>query len=172
VEGDPTLAAVMPRETPRETATPDDRELVRVLAQWSMRCREIFGMSQERVARRAGKSQGAISRLESGRCVATPLITYRAVERVYRKLALEAGVTFPEPGVVRYMTEEEPALQRDPARVAWVAGWNAATPRQRVLLEAVVKSLLEGLGVKVPGQLSGGEARPEVGGNEEEPCDD
>jgi transcriptional regulator with XRE-family HTH domain len=38
------------------------------------RLREFVGLSQERLARAAGVSQGAVSRLEAGRGLATPLL--------------------------------------------------------------------------------------------------
>ena len=38
------------------------------------RQREFLGLSQERLARAAGVSQGAVSRLEAGRGLATPLL--------------------------------------------------------------------------------------------------
>ena len=39
-----------------------------------LRVREFLGLSQEQLARLAGVSQGAISRLENGRGLATPLL--------------------------------------------------------------------------------------------------
>jgi len=38
------------------------------------RVREFLGLSQDQVARLAGVSQGAVSRLEAGRGLATPMV--------------------------------------------------------------------------------------------------
>lgn len=47
---------------------------MRGLGRHKRRVREFLGLSQEQLARLAGVSQGAISRLESGRGLATPLL--------------------------------------------------------------------------------------------------
>jgi len=58
----------------KDTENQDWREWMRGLGRQARRIREFLGLSQEQIARRAGVSQGAISRLEGGRGLATPLL--------------------------------------------------------------------------------------------------
>ena len=51
------------------------QQWMRDLGQQLRRLRELLGLSQDQLARLAGVSQGAVSRLETGRGVATPLLT-------------------------------------------------------------------------------------------------
>src|SRR5437867_6811998 len=46
------------------------------------RVREFLGLSQDQVARLAGVSQGAVSRLEAGRGLATPMLVVLRVQLV------------------------------------------------------------------------------------------
>src|SRR5437867_3667480 len=46
------------------------------------RVREFLGLSQDQVARMAGVSQGAVSRLEAGRGLATPMLVVLKVQVV------------------------------------------------------------------------------------------
>src|SRR5215470_17731028 len=48
------------------------------------RVREFLGLSQEQVARAAGVSQGAVSRFEGGRGLATPLLVVMKVNAALR----------------------------------------------------------------------------------------
>lgn len=58
----------------KETPNQDWREWMRGLGRQARRIREFLGLSQEQIARSAGVSQGAVSRLEGGRGLATPLL--------------------------------------------------------------------------------------------------
>src|SRR5437867_9953495 len=60
----------------------DWREWMRGLGRQLRRVREFLGLSQDQVARLAGVSQGAVSRLEAGRGLATPLIVVLKVHMV------------------------------------------------------------------------------------------
>jgi transcriptional regulator with XRE-family HTH domain len=59
------------------------------------RVRRFLGLSQEQLAQMAGVSQGAVSRLEAGRGLATPL---HVVVRIYR--VLRTGLASVEPSTV------------------------------------------------------------------------
>lgn len=58
----------------KESSNQDWREWMRGLGRQARRIREFLGLSQEQIARAAGVSQGAVSRLEGGRGLATPLL--------------------------------------------------------------------------------------------------
>src|SRR5947208_7263965 len=60
----------------------DWREWMRGLGRQLRRVREFLGLSQDQVARLAGVSQGAVSRLEAGRGLATPMMVVLKVHRV------------------------------------------------------------------------------------------
>lgn len=55
---------------------------MRALGRQNRAIREFLGLSQEEVARRAGVSQGAVSRLEAGRGMSTPLLVVVKVARI------------------------------------------------------------------------------------------
>src|SRR5262245_48335111 len=57
---------------------------MRGLGEQVLRVREFLGFSQEQLARIAGVSQGAVSRLENGRGVATPLLVVTKVSAALR----------------------------------------------------------------------------------------
>jgi transcriptional regulator with XRE-family HTH domain len=63
---------------------------MRALGRHKRQVREFLGLSQEQLARLAGVSQGAISRLEAGRGLATPLLVVvkinAALEQVVSRL--------------------------------------------------------------------------------------
>jgi transcriptional regulator with XRE-family HTH domain len=83
------------------------------------RARESLGLSQDEVARSAGISQGAVSRLESGRGQRTPFLSVvRVLVVLVRKLkALDASLLTPEThGLVR--AAELVGLNATPAAAA------------------------------------------------------
>lgn len=57
---------------------------MRGLGRNSRRIREFLGLSQEQLARLAGVSQGAISRLEAGRGLATPLLVVVRIQLAFQ----------------------------------------------------------------------------------------
>jgi DNA-binding XRE family transcriptional regulator len=79
--------------TPTPRSQPEWREWMRDLGRQIRRGREFLGLSQEQLARLAGVSQGAVSRLETARGLATPTLV---VLRVSRVLAGELGRVQPE----------------------------------------------------------------------------
>jgi transcriptional regulator with XRE-family HTH domain len=56
------------------TTAPNWSDWMRDLGHETRRLREFLGLSQERLAKAAGVSQGAVSRLEAGRALRTPLL--------------------------------------------------------------------------------------------------
>ena len=57
---------------------------IKGLGKQARRVREFVGLSQEHVARTAGVSQGAVSRFEGGRGLATPLLVVMKVNSALR----------------------------------------------------------------------------------------
>jgi transcriptional regulator with XRE-family HTH domain len=69
-------------------ASPERREWMRAFGRQVRRIRDFVGMSQEQVAKAAGVSQGAVSRLESAHGLATPHLVLMSIQQVLaRKLA-------------------------------------------------------------------------------------
>src|SRR5438445_10153434 len=63
----------------------DWREWMRGLGRQERRVREFLGLSQEQLARLAGVSQGAVSRLEAGRGLATPMLVVLKINLALRR---------------------------------------------------------------------------------------
>jgi transcriptional regulator with XRE-family HTH domain len=61
------------------------QELIRDLGRWTRSVRELLGFSQDRLAKLAGVSQGAISRVEAGKGIATPMVTFWKINQVFVK---------------------------------------------------------------------------------------
>jgi hypothetical protein len=66
---------------PPPTIDPDWRGLLRRLGTMVYACRTVAGLSQDQLGRLAHTSQGAVSRVESGACIAIPLVTYARLGR-------------------------------------------------------------------------------------------
>src|SRR5215831_15665084 len=64
-------------------------QLIRDLGKWTRRVREFLNFSQDRLAKLAGVSQGAVSRVEAGRGKATPLLTFTKINQVFAKALSE-----------------------------------------------------------------------------------
>src|SRR5262249_30559101 len=58
---------------------------MRGMGRYTRRLRELTGLSQEQLARLAGVSQGAVSRMEGGRAVNTPMIVVMRVNAAMRR---------------------------------------------------------------------------------------
>ena len=81
----PAPGAPRPRRTRQvlsETAATDAarwHDVMKLVAWHIHDLRDLLGLSQDQLAMRAGVSQGAVSRMEGGRCSETPLLTYARV---------------------------------------------------------------------------------------------
>src|SRR6185436_276537 len=73
-------------DRPMETQkTIDWRAWMLAFGRQERRVREFLGFSQEQLARLAGVSQGAVSRLETGRGLATPMLVILKINLAMRK---------------------------------------------------------------------------------------
>jgi transcriptional regulator with XRE-family HTH domain len=68
---------------------------MRALGRQERRVREFLGLSQEQIARLAGVSQGAVSRLEAGRGLATPMLVILKIN-----LALHRAIRTLDPSIL------------------------------------------------------------------------
>ncbi len=57
---------------------------MRGMGRYTRRLRQLAGLSQEQLARRAGVSQGAVSRLEAGRAINAPLVVVMKINAAMR----------------------------------------------------------------------------------------
>ena len=125
---------------------------MRELGRQFRRVREFLGLSQDQVARLAGVSQGAVSRLEAGRGLATPMLI---VLKVHLVLARALGQL--DPAVLddqmreslglgglmssSFVDRQEPLhITKDPELEEIVQLYRSLPERQRRTLVAVVRA--------------------------------
>ena len=78
-----------PPGTPVQQTTDWEGQMIRDLGKWTRKVREFLGYSQDRLAKLADVSQGAVSRVEAGRGKATPLLTFTKIAQVFSKALSE-----------------------------------------------------------------------------------
>lgn len=137
----------------RSTGTVRDWERwIVAMGLYTRRLRELVGLSQEQLARRAGVSQGVVSRLEMGRAVHTPLVVVMKVNAAMRSAlsALDPALLsketkrlmdVPQRGVPGDAGEfESLPLTRDPRLADVVRLFWRVPPRNRDKLVALVET--------------------------------
>lgn len=97
--------------------------------------RKLFGWSQEGLARKAGVSQGTISRLESGNCAAIPFHTIVSVLHELSKGISEVGLPI-SPAVQGLFTFVNPSLgpvvkATDANFASFAHAYHRCTPTQK-----------------------------------------
>ncbi len=133
------------------------------LGQQIRRLRELVGLSQQELARLARVSQGAVSRLESARGLATPLLIVvkinLALTTELRKLeeTVSNADLYPTRGVQDLLRWPEGALgpdtvdtTPDPTFEAFVRLFHETSPRHRDRLLAIMRTAVAAL--KEPGR--------------------
>src|SRR5262249_11891184 len=92
----PSARAVTDDDRPASAKDQGDwRTWRRALGRQERRVREFLGLSQQELARAAGVSQGAVSRLEAGRGLATPMLVILKIN-----LALRRAIRTLDPGIL------------------------------------------------------------------------
>ena len=117
------------------------RRWMKGLGHHTRRVREFLGLSQEELARRAGVSQGSVSRLEAGRGLNTPFLV---IVRINVALAAALRTLDPESlaeDVRRFLAFME--YLSPPTQLA--AGWPALLPEAAAAIEQLRLTRDEGL---------------------------
>jgi transcriptional regulator with XRE-family HTH domain len=136
----------------------DWREWMLALGRQERRVREFLGLSQEQLARLAGVSQGAVSRLEAGRGLATPMLVILKIN-----LAMRRGLRDVDPALLndelrRVLQIEERLsprigdvgfdalpLTKDPVLEELVRLYRGLAERQRQTFLSVVRAAADAL---------------------------
>lgn len=121
---------------------------VRHLASWVRECRLLLGVSQQTIARACGVSQGAMSRLESGRCLSIPLGTYLVVVAYFQAQAASVGMTLPPPSWLLDASLAFAVPELDATRAAILRGFDRCTPTQRDVIWRCLQPLLAAFGAR------------------------
>ena len=132
---------------------------IKGLGRQARRVREFLGLSQEQVARMAGVSQGAVSRFEGGRGLATPLLVVMKVNA-----ALRRGVSTIDPEMLSedarnlllldervpgWNESAPPPITKDPELEELVRLYRDLPERQRQQLLTVVRATATALGASL-----------------------
>jgi DNA-binding XRE family transcriptional regulator len=121
-----------------------------------LRIREFLGLSQEQLARIAGVSQGAISRLENGRGLATPLLVVLKTCGALRAALMQVDQEILSPEARRLLVvgaqipgegDSYPrfAPTHDPGVEELLRLYNGLSQRQRDQLLAVLRAMAAAL---------------------------
>jgi len=141
----------------------DWREWMRGLGRQLRRVREFLGLSQDQVAQLAGVSQGAVSRLEAGRGLATPLVVVLKVHLVLSRALRAFDPALPDEEVRATLglesliappngtgSREPLPVTRDADLEMLVHLYRTLPERQRRTLVAVVRATADSLGETTP----------------------
>jgi transcriptional regulator with XRE-family HTH domain len=129
---------------------------IKGLGKQARRVREFLGLSQEQVARLAGVSQGAVSRFEGGRGLATPLLVVMKVNAALRSgvAAMDHDVlsddarrlfSFEAYGLQEH-PEAAPPITKEPELEELIRLYRDLPERQRQRLLTVVRATAAALG--------------------------
>jgi transcriptional regulator with XRE-family HTH domain len=122
------------------------------------RVREFLGLSQENLARLAGVSQGAVSRLEAGRGLATPMLVVLKITLALRAALRDIDPALLNDGLRRVLEIENRISPRigdvgfdavpvtkDPALEELVRIYHTLPERRRETLLSVVRAAADAL---------------------------
>jgi transcriptional regulator with XRE-family HTH domain len=132
---------------------------IKGLGKQARRVREFVGLSQEQVARTAGVSQGAVSRFEGGRGLATPLLVVMKVNAALRSAVsiVDRDLLSDDARGLLLMDANLPdddggsPITKDPELEELVRLYHDLPERQRQRLLAVVRATATALGASLVG---------------------
>jgi transcriptional regulator with XRE-family HTH domain len=143
---------------PQDSRDIDWREWMRAFGRQERRVREFLGMSQEQLARLAGVSQGAVSRLEAGRGLATPMLVVLKINLALRAALRDVDAALLSDDLRRVLEIEErisprvgdvgigaAPVTKDPALEDVVRLYRGVPERQRDTFLSVVRAAAEAL---------------------------
>ena len=126
---------------------------MRGLGRNSRRIREFLGLSQEQLARLAGVSQGAISRLEAGRGLATPLLVVVRIQLAFQAALSKIDRTLLSEDTIRILDLDhrmglipnagefiDVPIAQDPGVEEYLRTYRDLSDRQRQTLLSVVRA--------------------------------
>jgi transcriptional regulator with XRE-family HTH domain len=96
--------------------------------------REFVGFSQEQVARLAGVSQGAVSRLEAGKGLGTPLLVILKINLVIRRALATMDTSMLKPDLRQFLE-----LERRLSPPVGTTGFNALPVTEQPELQELVR---------------------------------
>jgi transcriptional regulator with XRE-family HTH domain len=146
-------------DRPMETQkTIDWRAWMLAFGRQERRVREFLGFSQEQLARLAGVSQGAVSRLEAGRGLATPMLVVLKINLAMRRALRDVDPALLSDDLRRVLEIEErisprvgdvgigaESVTKDPALEDVVRLYRGVPERQRDTFLSVVRAAAEAL---------------------------
>lgn len=131
---------------------------IRGLGRQARRLREFLGLSQEQIAKMAGVSQGAVSRLEAGRGLATPLLVVMKINRALRTSVAKIDPELLSDDARRLLVQDPRAtpdlgqgsfasypIMKEPALEELIALYRELPERHRQKLLAVVRATTSAL---------------------------
>jgi transcriptional regulator with XRE-family HTH domain len=137
---------------------------IRGMGRHVRRLREFLGLSQEQIAKMAGVSQGAVSRLEGGRGLATPLLVVMKINAALRRAVSTIDPDLLSDDARRLLTQDPRAtpdmgqgsfeaypIMKEPALEELIALYRELPDRHRQKLLAVVRATTAALlGADIP----------------------
>ena len=142
-------------------------ELIRDLGRWTRSVRELLGFSQDKLAKLAGVSQGAISRVEAGKGIATPMVTFWKINQVFVKFLSQLDPLTKEAGSMleraRYLSrpipeqtdEKSPFELVDPVLARLISTYHTLPQQKREHFLHVLDATALGMAPHPPAQPQG-----------------
>ena len=137
----------------------DWKAWMRAFGRQERRVREFLGLSQEQLARLAGVSQGAVSRLEAGRGLATPMLVVMKINIALRRAIRDVDPALLNDDLRRVLEIEERVsppvgdigfeatpITKDPVLEELVLLYRGVPERQRATFLSVVRAAADALG--------------------------